>query len=136
MTTDKLEHDYDTWHHMMFAGGKPIDPLGFPWYNSGFAHIKQNARGKLLEIGCGRGEFAVWLARELPEINVTAVDFSPAAIGIAKHYAAARRAKILLLQDDALGLGFPENYFDYVVSCECIEHVYGRDKWLRSSTGY
>ena len=51
MTTDKLEHDYDTWHHKMSAGGNPIDPLTFPWYNSTFPHIKQYARGNLLELG-------------------------------------------------------------------------------------
>ena len=33
------------------------------------------------------------------------------------------RANIKLLQDDAQELRLPDNYFDYVVSCECIEHV-------------
>jgi SAM-dependent methyltransferase len=123
MTADKLQLDYDTWHGQMYSGNNQTDPLRFPWYNSAFAHIKQNARRNLLEIGCGRGEFAVWLAGILPEVKITAVDFSSAAVGIAKKYADDKGAKIQLSQDDAQGLRFSDNYFDYVVSCECIEHV-------------
>jgi tRNA G46 methylase TrmB len=74
----------------MSAGGNPIDPLTFPWYNSALPHIKQYARGNLLELGCGRGEFTVWLAGVLPQVNIVAVDFSCAAIGITRQYAAAK----------------------------------------------
>jgi ubiquinone/menaquinone biosynthesis C-methylase UbiE len=123
MKTDKLQHDYDTWHGQMYSGSNLSSPLRFPWYKSAFTHIKQNARGSLLEIGCGRDEFAVWFAAMLPEVNITAIDFSPAAIRIAKEPAADRRVIIQLLQDDAQALRFPDNYFDYIVSCECIEHI-------------
>jgi SAM-dependent methyltransferase len=123
MTTERLQLEYDTWHGQMYSGNTLPDPLRLPWYNSAFADIKQNAHGKLLEIGCGRGEFAVWLGEALPDIDITAVDFSSAAIGIAKQYAYARGSKIQLTQDDALCMRIPDNYFDYVVSCECIEHV-------------
>src|SRR5262249_34025678 len=107
MTTEKLGFNYDLWHHKMFAVDKQVDPLKFPWYNSAFPHIKENARGNLLEIGCGRGEFAVWLAGVLPDIQITAVDFSSAAIEIAKQFAAASHARIQLAQEDAQKLGFP-----------------------------
>jgi 2-polyprenyl-3-methyl-5-hydroxy-6-metoxy-1,4-benzoquinol methylase len=123
MSLNKRHHDYDTWYCQMYSGSETTDPLRFPWYNSAFAHIKQNACGKLLEIGCGRGEFALWLAKMLPDVDVTAVDFSSAAISVAKQFADDRCVNIRLAQDDAQGLKFPDNYFDYVVSCECIEHV-------------
>jgi 2-polyprenyl-6-hydroxyphenyl methylase/3-demethylubiquinone-9 3-methyltransferase len=123
MTENKLQIEYDAWHCQMYSGENLPDPLRLPWYNSAFADIKQNAHGKLLEIGCGRGEFAVWLAEKLPDIEITAVDFSSAAIGTAKQYAYGKGSKIQLIQDDAQDLGLPNNYFDYVVSCECIEHV-------------
>lgn len=75
MNTSKLKLDYDAWHSKMRFGSDPSNPLRFPWYKSAFVHIEQEARGSLLEIGCGRGEFAVWLSDVLPEINITAVDF-------------------------------------------------------------
>jgi methylase of polypeptide subunit release factors len=43
-----------------------------------------------LEVGCGRGEFALWLVGVLPEVEITAVDFFPAAIEIARKHAAER----------------------------------------------
>jgi ubiquinone/menaquinone biosynthesis C-methylase UbiE len=108
----------------MFSGNnRANNPLIFPWYNSAFLHIKDNARGKLLEIGCGRGEFAVWLAGVLPDVNITAVDFSSAAIAIARQYASDSCIDVQFSRADAQRLEFADNHFDYVVSCECMEHV-------------
>src|ERR1700683_684638 len=123
MPASQLQNAYDTWHGQMDHDRTPSDPLKFPWYSSAFTHIRQNARGKLLEVGCGRGEFALWLAGALPEVEITAVDFSPAAVEIARKHAAQRCVRIQLEQEDAQGLRFPNHFFDYVVSCECIEHV-------------
>jgi 2-polyprenyl-3-methyl-5-hydroxy-6-metoxy-1,4-benzoquinol methylase len=107
MTIDKLEHEYDTWHHKIFLCGIPIDPLTFPRYNAHFSRIKQNERVNLPEIACGRGEFVVWLTGVLPEISITAVDSSSAAIEFAEQYADAGCAKIEQAQDDAQELALP-----------------------------
>ncbi len=123
MAASELQDAYDTWHGQADHGRILTDPLTFPWHSSAFTHIRQNARGKLLEVGCGRGEFALWLVGMLPEVEITAVDFSPAAIEIARKHAAERCVSIQLEQEDAQGLRFPNGFFDYVVSCECIEHV-------------
>jgi SAM-dependent methyltransferase len=123
MNTEELMRKYDAWHGQVYSGSNLDDPLRFPWYKSAFVHIKENARGNLLEIGCGCGEFAVWLAGILPEVNITAIDFSSAAIEMATENAAERSVKLKLAQDDARALKFADNHFDYIVSCECIEHV-------------
>ena len=38
------------------------NPLQFPWYSAAFEGLGENLRGEILEIGCGRGDFAIWLA--------------------------------------------------------------------------
>jgi ubiquinone/menaquinone biosynthesis C-methylase UbiE len=119
--SDKLSRDYDSWH-----GATEIysDPLELPWYRSAHGDLRTHAHGDVLEIGCGRGEFAIWLSQTRPDLNITAVDFSQEAINIATRQASAAAARIVIRQDDAEALSFPENSFDYVVSCECIEHVF------------
>jgi SAM-dependent methyltransferase len=121
--TSETGMKYDSWHAQMSAAGRVRDPLVFPWYRSAFNHIKDYPRGKLLEIGCGRGEFALWLGETSPLLNITAVDFSESAVAIAKGYQSEVDADVRFLLDDAQALSFPPNSFDYVVSCECMEHV-------------
>ena len=99
------------------------DPLRFAWHRAAFGDMQHHARGDVLEIGCGRGEFALWLAGEMPDVSVTAIDFSYDAIAIAKALAAERGANVRLQLDDAQALSFASKSFDYVVSCECLEHV-------------
>jgi SAM-dependent methyltransferase len=111
---------YDAWHRQRAAAA---DPLVFPWYASAFADIDKNARGRLLEVGCGRGDFAIWLARTMPHLDIAAVDFSGAAIELARSRAAAEKSNIIFSIGDAERLELPDRSFDYVVSCECIEHV-------------
>lgn len=113
---------YDAWHRQWAAGGA-ADPLALPWHASAFADIEINAHGRLLEIGCGRGDFAIWLARTMPALDIAAVDFSGAAIEMARSRAAAERCNVKFSTGDAERLEFADRSFDYVVSCECLEHV-------------
>lgn len=123
MGTTQIGVRYNSWHERMNAAGRIDDPLVFPWYKAAFHHIKKHAHGGLLEVGCGRGEFALWLSRTMPALKITAVDFSESAIVIAKSNATIVDTSISFIQDDAQALGFANDSFDYVVSCECMEHV-------------
>jgi ubiquinone/menaquinone biosynthesis C-methylase UbiE len=120
---NKVRDEYDAWHGEIAARGIRSDPLELPWYRSAYGHLEKYAQGDVLEIGCGRGEFAIWLSQNRPDLKITAVDFSQEAIDIATRQASATAAVVAVKQDDAEALSFPESSFDYVVSCECIEHV-------------
>jgi ubiquinone/menaquinone biosynthesis C-methylase UbiE len=121
---EDLEQRYNAWHRdMKAAGGLSENPLHFPWYEAAFDHMRQHALGEVLEIGCGRGEYAVWLAKQIAHINITAIDFSHDAIEIAKAWAIRNNCNVRFKQDDAQRLNFSDSSFDYVASCECMEHV-------------
>ena len=113
--------EYDKWHKEMGAGSG--DPLRFPWYASVVEEFGSGLTGEVLEVGCGRGEFAHWLARTAPNVRVTGIDFSPTAIEIANRRTSATPASVQFLVGDAQSLKFPDNSFDCVVSCECMVHV-------------
>lgn len=123
MIGEAVSQAYDAWHGEMASARVAPDPMELPWYRSAYSHLRTHAHGDVLEIGCGRGEFAIWLSGQLPDLNITAVDFSAEAISIATRDAAAKSATLVLKQDNAEALHFADESFDYVVSCECIEHV-------------
>ena len=78
---------------------------------------------KVLEIGCGRGDFAIWLATRFPKARVTAIDVSNAAIEIANSRATDAAVSVGFAVESAESLSFRDRSFDYVISCECMEHV-------------
>lgn len=114
---------YDRWHEEINAGSREGDPLSFPWYQTAYNGIRNELRGDLLELGCGRGGFAVWLASAVPNIRITGVDFSTSAIRIAKGKANGSSESVRFITCDAQSLAFADNSFDWVVSCECLEHL-------------
>jgi SAM-dependent methyltransferase len=59
----------------------------------------------------------------MPELNISAVDFSSASVRMAVERAESARVEVQFSKDDAQSLSFPDNSFDHVVSCECMEHV-------------
>lgn len=83
---------------------------------------------KVAEIGCGRGNFAIYLARQ--GADVTAMDFSAAAIEIAKERSVAEQVSVNWLVGDAANIPLPDSQFDIVISCECMEHVPNYQKMM------
>ena len=77
---------------------------------------KTDYRGKrLLDLGCGMGHTASLLS-EL--VDVVGIDFSEEAIRIA-----SRKSRGAFICNSAEELPFPDNFFDYVVAKDILEHV-------------
>jgi SAM-dependent methyltransferase len=77
----------------------------------------------VLEVGCGRGGGASYLARYHRPAHFTGIDFSPQAIA----FCAGRHRSIPNLQfavGDAENLAYPDSTFDAVVNVES-SHCYG-----------
>lgn len=121
--SDDVLKDYDEWHRQMKNSGETASPLDHPWYESVYREIQNYPSCRLLEVGCGRGGFAIWLSQKQPQFNITGLDFSASAIEIAKESAAKQQAPVEFVQGDAEALPFEDGAFDLVISCECMEHV-------------
>ncbi len=110
---------YDAWH----AGFEVDAEADAPWHRLVRAHLPPLSGKRLIEIGCGRGGFSVWLARQGPA-EVVAIDFSPGAVE--KGAAFGRQAGLTNLRfevGDIQAIAHPEASFDVAVSCETVEHV-------------
>jgi 2-polyprenyl-3-methyl-5-hydroxy-6-metoxy-1,4-benzoquinol methylase len=124
VSADLARSDYDAWHRHL-----PVDSeADTPWHRLVREHLvfERDVAGKqVLEIGCGRGGFACWLARQpRPPLRLVASDFSPAAIAQARAFAHQTRVPPVDWEvGDIQQIAHPEDTFDTVISCETIEHV-------------
>jgi len=90
--------------------------------------ITRNMR--VLEIGCGRGDTAMYVAKKAQSIIAT--DYSPAAIAIAnkirKKYPERVRDKVTFQVKNATQLNFKANSFDLILLIDTIDHLTGREQ--------
>ncbi len=110
---------YETWH----AGLDADVEADAPWHLLVRRHLAGLAGARVLEIGCGRGGFATWLAAQGAR-EVVGADFSRVAIRKAAALARQRGlGNLRFAVADLCALGLAEAGFDVVISCETIEHV-------------
>lgn len=113
---------YDNWHDVLST-----DPdANSPWYRLLKTHL--NFQGlkslRILEIGCGRGDFSCWLARELGDrAEIWGADFSVTAIQKARSFADSQRLQVRWLVMDIQNIAAHTENFDIVLCCETLEHV-------------
>jgi ubiquinone/menaquinone biosynthesis C-methylase UbiE len=93
---------------------------GGEWFRERFlrvgkyrARMFSAARGKVLEVACGYGLNFEVLPRD---IQLTAIEFSPVMLEMAKRRAAQLGLSVDIREGDAEDLRFPDNIFDTVIS--------------------
>jgi len=77
------------------------------------AEVSGLAPGRALDLACGEGRNAVWLARR--GWRVTGIDFSEVAIEKARRLAGARKVEVEWLVADLLQWRFPSEAFELVI---------------------
>jgi SAM-dependent methyltransferase len=111
-----------------------------PWNNENppDALVRLLDTGKILpcraiDLGCGAGNYAIYLAGR--GFEVTGVDSSPTAIGIAEREATARGVTCRFLVADLLGdLCEIGETFDFAYDWELLHHIFpeNREKYIRN----
>lgn len=76
---------------------------------------------KVLEIGCGNGRNAIYLAQK--GCTVTAVDISQRAIDWAKEQAEVNSVKIQFVCENIFNLNLELQEFDYIYDSGCFHHL-------------
>lgn len=81
------------------------------------------AGGRVLEVGSGRGGGASYVARAFNPADMVGVDFSGAAVTLARRLH-AQVPNLTFIEGDAEALPFPDGSFDVVLNVES-SHCYG-----------
>ena len=94
---------------------------GYRWDGVRFTIISNviQVRGKLLDIGCGLGNFCRYMKARNPDLEISGIDFSPKAVELARII----EPSIDYTTADAYDLPFPDNSFDIITAQEIIEHL-------------
>lgn len=112
---------YNIWHETVHGLENP-SVLSLEEWHKNALHLAPPVHNlKVLEVGCGVGDFALYLAQQ--EADVTAVDFSEKAIELARTKNELQKKNVNFLIADAQALPFADNSFDLIFSCECLEHI-------------
>ena len=127
--SERLVVKYDDWHRTQHSAGSGTELFLSQWHIDAMKLAPPLGDTAVLEVGCGAGDFALYLSSQARA--VTAVDFSPAAIGIAQEKGTARKANVDFQVADAQALPFTDAVFDVVFSCECLEHLPNPQQGLR-----
>jgi len=123
-STDTARARYDEWHDRY-----PVDAdADAPWHRLVRQYLEPRrdlAGRRVLEVGCGRGGFACWMAGHSTTAGaIVAADFSVTAIEKARAFAAERQIGGVTWEvGDIEHLAHEDESFDTAVSCETIEHV-------------
>jgi SAM-dependent methyltransferase len=112
-----IQEKYNEWHTATSTYFE--NPLDFQWYRTTLRLLPDLNGLDVLEIGCGRGAFSRLLIEKYPSIRLTAIDISEVAISEAKSPAST----IQFAVGNAESLEFPDQSFDFIFSCETLEHL-------------
>jgi SAM-dependent methyltransferase len=88
-----------------------------------FVKAADAIRGRVIDIGCGTGDLALWLAER--GCTVTGVDFLEKPLEWARQKAAERGLSMNFLQMDAVAVGEIPERFDAVTDCGLFQAAVG-----------
>ncbi len=110
-----LAHSYDRGIQQVFRGL-------FTELSRDVLAAMQGAR-RILDAGCGPGQFTVMAAEALPRTEVWGIDLAPAMLALARQHAAASPAvaRVHFERADVTRLPFPDAHFDAVMTTGSIK---------------
>jgi len=114
---------FNEWHekHPGHFQDLKAEPWLAQWHEDALALSGPVAGLDVLEVGCGLGDFSIYLSKQGAKIIGT--DFSTSAIAFAQKKCASRETSASFQLADAQALPFKNESFDLIFSCECLEHV-------------
>lgn len=113
---DKFASQYDEWYSE--KKGSFVDKVET---DLAFKMIKIEKNMKILDIGCGTGNFSIKLAKM--GCKVTGIDISDEMLEIAKSKATKQMLPIDFIKMDLNDLKFKDNEFDAIISVAAFEFI-------------
>ena len=85
---------------------------------------------RVLDIGCGAGNYTLKLLQALPDLDVSLVDLSrPMLARAIQRIRAATRGEVQSFQADIRELELGQNQYDIILAAAVFHHLRGEDEW-------
>jgi tRNA (cmo5U34)-methyltransferase len=85
---------------------------------------------RLLDVGCGAGNFTLKMLQRLPGLDVTMLDLSKPMLDRAhQRVSAVAKGVIALIQGDIRQIDLGVQRFDIIVAAAVLHHLRGEDEW-------
>lgn len=116
----KFEKDYwDGPRKFGYGGYKYIPGLITPMAKKIIKKYKLNNKSKILDVGCGKGFLLYEIKKILPNIYIRGFDISKYGVKNSK----AEIKKYLFVRDVRKKIPYSENFFDLVLSFNCLHNL-------------
>ena len=126
----RFDADVDRFSNLQTGQTSTVDAaLALELVATAAARVTPHA-ARLLDVGCGAGNYTLRLLRELPDLSVTLIDLSePMLTRARERVAEAGAAAITTFQADINELELPEAAFDVIVASAVLHHLRDDAAW-------
>lgn len=140
-----LEHYWGEHIHLGYYTEQEMKRWPFGYLQTNFVQAKENFTQKMMEwggidgmknvkvldVGCGIGGTTRYMAKLLPDSQITGITLSPEQAKRATELAKERGVKNVEFRVcDALAMDYADNTFDVVWGCESGEHMPDKEKYV------
>ena len=124
---DSIAADYDKLNHLLSLD---VDKA---WRKKAIREVRPG--GKVLDLACGTGDFAIAIARALPESHVTGVDLSTGMLSVMEQKVRdlGLEGRIESEEGDGENLRFEDSTFDRVTNAFGIRNCEEKEKGLEEA---
>lgn len=127
---ERFDNDVERFSNLQTGQSATIDaPLALELIAEAAAAVTPQAR-RLLDVGCGAGNYAIKLLQALPALDVTLIDLSlPMLERAQQRVAAAGASAVRPLQIDLRDARLEPGSFDVIVAAAVLHHLRTDDEW-------
>lgn len=126
----RFDADVERFSNLETGQSATVDaPLAMELVTQAAATVTPHAK-RLLDVGCGAGNYSLKLLERLPGLDVTLVDLSRPMLDRARQRVGAKTTGVVTtLQADLRSLDFGEETFDVIVAAAVLHHLRTDDEW-------
>jgi len=126
----RFDNEVDRFSNLQTGQSATIDaPLALELVAEAAAVTTPNAT-RLLDVGCGAGNYTLKVLSRLPNLDVTLVDLSgPMLAKAQERIRAVSRGTIRAIQQDMREIDFGDSAFDIIVASATLHHLRTDEQW-------